>query len=205
MVMEAFPVVECRPAVVHWPASIRMTAEQFWEISQANPEASLELSAEGDLVIMPPTGGSTGAQNHEIELQLGTWAKAEGTGMVFGPATGFVLPNGAIRSPDVAWVRRDRLVRLTATQKTRFLPLCPDFVVELRSPSDSLAVLEAKMAEYAANGARLGWLIDPGERRVYVYRSGAERESIENPTAISGEPVLHGFVLDVRPIWNAAF
>lgn len=152
---------------------------------------------------MPPTGTETGDRDSEINMQLRLWAKRDGTGVAFGSSTGFILPNGAVRSPDASWVVRSRWTSLTAEQRRRFAPLCPDFVVELRSPSDSLRALQDKMQEYMNNWARLGWLIDPEQRRVYVYRPGASVQELENPEKVSGEPVLPGFVLDLREVWRA--
>lgn len=127
----------------------------------------------------------------------------DGTGVAFDSGGGFILSNGAMRSPDASWLRRERLAELTAEQKQRFLPLCPDFVIELRSPSDPLTPLEAKMREYLENGARLGWLLDPGEKEVHVYQPEEDVQILENPRKVSGDPVLQGFVLDLRPIWRS--
>jgi Uma2 family endonuclease len=138
-------------------------------------------------------------------MQVGTWANAEGSGVAFDSSTGFELPNGATRSPDVAWVRRTRLAALTAEQKERFLPLCPDFVIELLTPSDSIQMTQEKMGEYIANGVELGWLIDPAQRRVSVYRPGAAAETLDNPSRLSGDPVLPGFVLDLAAVWDPGF
>ena len=180
---------------------LNLTDEQFFEFAQINRDLRIERNAQGELIIMPPTGGETGKRNAEITMQLGVWAKQDGSGVTFDSSTGFRLPNGAIRSPDASWVLRSRLDGLTAEERKKFIPLCPDFVIELLSPNDSLAVLQDKMQEYIANGARLGWLLDPEQRRVYVYRPDAPMEQVENPATISGEPVLAGFVLDLREIW----
>ena len=134
-------------------------------------------------------------------MAVGVWAESDGTGQVFGSSTGFTLPNGATRSPDVAWVRNDRLDALTEEEWQKFLPLCPDFVLELRSPSDAMGALQKKMEEYRENGAQLGWLLDPVSKRVHVYRPGAAVEVLDNPASVAGEPVLRGFVLDVLQIW----
>ena len=182
-----------------------MTDEQFFEFCQINRDLRIERTAEGDVVIMPPAGGGTGARNSKINLQLGLWAKQDGRGVVFDSSTGFILPNGATRSPDAAWVERSRLRSLAPEQKEKFLPLCPDFVIELRSPSDPLAMVKEKMQEYISNGAQLGWLIDPTSRRVYVYRPGNDVECLENPTAVSADPTLTGFVLSLAEIWDPGF
>jgi Uma2 family endonuclease len=180
---------------------VERTGDQLLELSSLDRDLRLELTAKGELVVMPPTGAETGERNLELAAQLWAWAKRDGTGMAFDSSTGFTLPNGAVRSPDVSWVPRSRLEALTAKQRKKFAPLCPDFVIELRSPGDSLRVVQEKMQEYMENGARLGWLIDPEHNRVYVYRADSPVQQLENPQTISGEPVLPGFVLDLREIW----
>lgn len=182
--------------------SISLTDEQFLRLCQENPELRLELNAQGELVIMPPTGSKTGLRNNELSYTLTGWAKTDGTGLAFDSSTLFALPNGARRSPDASWVRRERWSRLTADQQERPAPLCPDFVVELRSSTDRLAPLHEKMREYIDNGARLGWLIDPSEKRVYVYRPDQPVETLDNPATVSGEPVLPGFMLNVHELWE---
>ncbi|MEK6303830.1 MAG: Uma2 family endonuclease [Acidobacteriota bacterium] len=179
-----------------------LTDEQFFKLCQINRNLRLERTAEGDLIVMPPTGGETGNRNTSVTGQLYTWTRQDGSGASFDSSTGFSLPNGSDRSPDAAWISHERLSRLTAEQKKKFIPLCPDFVVELRSQSDDLAELQAKMEEYIANGARLGWLIDPEERSVFVYRPGAAVEELKNITRGSGDPELPGFTLDLREIWE---
>jgi Uma2 family endonuclease len=151
---------------------------------------------------MAPTGGETGHRNFGLIVQFGRWVEDNTTGLGFDSSTVFILPNGAKRSPDVAWVRRARWEALTPEQREEFPPLCPDFVVELRSRTDRLPVLQAKMQEYLDNGAQLGWLIDPYERKVYIYRPGIEPDCLENPDAISGESVLPGFSYAVRQLWS---
>lgn len=175
--------------------------EELFEFCARNPELRIERTAEGDLIVMTPAGGLSSHRNFEIVLALGEWAAMDGTGVGFDSSAGFVLPNGAMRAPDAAWVLRSRLDPLPPEAKERFLPLCPDFVVELRSPSDRLSDLQAKMAEYRDNGARLGWLIDPQERRVHVYRPGLPAEVLDDPTEVSGDPELPELVLDLGPIW----
>ena len=197
--------VEHPPVVLHMRPAIEMDEEQFFEFCQINRGWRIERSAQGDLEVMAPTGGETSNRNFRISVQLGIWTDNDGTGVAFESSGGFVLPNGAMRSPDASWVRRERLAQLTAEQRQRFLPLCPDFVVELRSPSDPLAVIESKMGEYLENGAHLGWLIDPEGRRVHVYEPGKEVSILETPDEVSGDPVLPGFVLDLRPIWAPGF
>jgi Uma2 family endonuclease len=180
---------------------LELTEEQFFELCQINRELRLERTAEGDLLIMTPTGWETGARNAEISRQLGNWAKEDGSGVATDSSTGYKLPNGAERTPDAAWLLRSRLKPLTAGQKQKFLPLCPDFVIELRSPVDPLLSLQSNMEEYIANGAQLGWLIDPETRSLYVYRPGGTAEVLEGVDQISADPELKGFVLDLREIW----
>jgi Uma2 family endonuclease len=179
-----------------------MTPEQFWEACQLNRDVRLELTAEGDLIIMPPTGARTGARNIRLSRQVSEWTDRDRSGVAFDSSTGFALPNGAIRSPDAAWVRRTRLVGLPPELPERFLPLCPDFVIELKSPSDALPMVQEKMREYIANGTQLGWLIDPVPRCVYVYRPDRTMECLDQPDRLTGDPVLPGFVLDLGPIWD---
>lgn len=189
------------PIVVRLRPVIELTDDQFFEFCQINRDLRIERTAEGELVIMPPTGWKTGSRNMEIVMQLGLWSKHDGTGIATDSSAGFTLPNGATRAPDAAWIERSRLTEVTEDQKEKFLPLCPDFVMELRSPTDSLPVVQAKMQEYIDNGARLGWLIDPIQHRVYVYRPQAPVEILERPEALPGDPVLPGFTLNLREIW----
>jgi len=196
-------LTESQRLVLHFgPILQRMSDHEFFEFCQLNPDWRMELTSEGDLVIMPPTGGMTGYRNFTLIVLFGQWVAADGTGVGFDSSTGFTLPNGAKRSPDLAWVRRSRWEALTAEEREEFPPLCPDFVVELRSPSDHLPPLQAKMQEYIANGAELGWLIDPFEKNVYIYRPHAQVSCLENPVSVSGEPVLPGFSLDVQRVWS---
>jgi Uma2 family endonuclease len=190
-----------------WPLIIRtrpvlaLTEDQFLELCQLNRDLQIERTPDGDWSIMPPEAGSSGRGEARIIMRLGVWAERDGTGTVFSSSAGFRLPNGAVRSPDASWVLNSRLEPFSAQEWARFLPLCPDFVLELRSPSDRLANLQAKMAEYLANGARLGWLLDPEPRHVYVYRPNAEVARLENPPKLTGESVLPGFELDPREVW----
>ena len=189
------------PLVVRLRPILELTDKQLQEFSGLNRDLRIERDARGDLIIMPPAGGETGEQNAEIAMQLRLWAKRDGTGTTFDSSGGFRLPNGAIRSPDAAWVSHSRLATLTPEQRKRFLPLCPDFVIELRSPTDSLVAVQAKLAEYIANGARLGWLLDAPAKRVYIYRPGAPVQEVGNPDTLTGDPVLPGFVLDLHEVW----
>lgn len=180
---------------------VELTGDKLLELSSLNRDLRLEMTAEGELIVMPPAGGETSDRNAEIIMQLRLWSKRDGAGVTFDSSGGFVLPNGAVRSPDASWVEQTRLAALLQEQRKKFLPLCPEFVVELRSPSDSLATLQAKMQEYLENGAKLGWLIDPENKRVYVYRPREPVRELKNPENVSGDPVLPSFVLDLREIW----
>ena len=193
------------PVVLHWPPSMRVVNDQFFEFCQANKELRIERTAQGDCEIMAPTGGTTGWRNSGLTAQLYNWAEREGSGVVFDSSSGFILPNGAIRSPDVSWVKKSRLATLTPEQKQRFLPLCPDFVIELRSPSDNLIALQDKMQEYIENGASLGWLIDTETRQVLVFQPQKKLFSLEKPEVLSANEVLIGFELDMQKIWNVEF
>jgi Uma2 family endonuclease len=189
----------------HLPMRIRLAAplgdDDLFDLCAANRELRIERSTDGELVIMPPTGGETGRRNFDLIGQFAAWVRRDGTGIGFDSSTGFLLPNGAERAPDVAWVRRSRWDALTESQRRKFPPLCPDFVIELRSASDTLAAGQAKLEEYIACGARLGWLIDPDERRAHVYRPGRAVEVREQATELRGDPVLPALHLDLRSIW----
>ncbi len=181
--------------------SVGLTDQQFYLLCRDNPDLRIELTADQELIIMPPTGSKTGWRNSKLTQRLANWAEANSDGLTFDSSTGFTLPNGAKRSPDVAWVRRERWEALSEEEQEGFAPLCPDFVVELRSPQDTLPVLQRKMLEYMASGAQLGWLIDPSSRRVHIYRPGQPVESLDNPGSIKGDPVLLGFVFRPADIW----
>ena len=181
--------------------AVKMTPAQFLQLCADNGDLRMELTAERELIVMPPTGLITGLRNGDLIYQLGHWSHRDGTGVFFDSNAGYTLPNGAIRAPDASWLLRPRWESLTPAEQAGFAPICPDFVIELRSPSDSLAVVQAKMAEYIDNGARLGWLIDPQARRVYVYRPGRPVAMLDAPETVSGDPELPGFVLDLTEIW----
>lgn len=191
-----------QPLTVQLEPILHVSDDELFELSRINRDLRLERTARGELVIMTPTGGLAGWRSAELMFQLAGWARQDGTGVAFESSTGFRLPNGAVRSPDAAWVRRDRLAQLSPEEKARFLPLCPDVVIELRSPSDPLPQLQEKLDEYMANGAHLGFLIDPDERRAHVYREGGRIEVLEEPSAIPGDPVLKGFRLELAAIWS---
>ena len=179
----------------------KLTEEQFARFCRENPDLRIELTTRGELLIMPPVGLETGRRNARLTGCLGAWTEVNDTGIAFDSSTLFTLPNGAKRSPDASWMRRERWDVLPAKERAGFGLLCPDFVVELRSPSDRLKDLQEKMQEYLANGACLGWLIDPLEKRVYVYRPDQPIEELDDPPSVSGDPVLPGFVLHVRELW----
>jgi Uma2 family endonuclease len=183
---------------------LTVTPEQFAAIAAVNPDLHLEKTLNGELIVNPPTGSESGKRNFSIVGQLFQWCEAHPElGEGFDSSTGFDLPNGSTRSPDASWVSGDRWEALTPAEKEGFAPLCPDFVVELRSKTDSLATLQEKMREYIDNGARLGWLIDPQNRRVEIYRSGDRTvEILEQPATLSGEKVLPGFMLSLTRIWS---
>lgn len=191
------------PLQLELGSALELTDAELLELCRRNPELRIERSPEGDLEVMTPSGGESSHRNAEVLFALMAWAREDGTGVAFDSSGGFSLPDGAMRAPDTSWVRRDRLDEVPAEARKGFLPLCPDFVVEVRSPTDPLPPLRAKMDEYTANGARLGWLIDPGERAVEIYRPGAEPERLTAPARISADPELPGFELDLRPIWEA--
>jgi Uma2 family endonuclease len=180
---------------------VKLTEEQFALLCQENRDLRFELTAQQELVIMPPAGSETGWRNGRLTYRLTAWSDVDGTGLVFDSSAGFTLRNGAIRSPDASWVRRVRWDALTQEQREKFAPLCPDFVVELRSRTDRLADLQEKMQEYMDNGARLGWLLDPIDTRVHIYRPSQPVEMLENPDTLGGDPVLPGFILPVRELW----
>ncbi|MBI3756774.1 MAG: Uma2 family endonuclease [Deltaproteobacteria bacterium] len=179
----------------------KLTEEQFMELCQENPELRLELTAQGELVIMPPTGSEGGWRSGRVFFFLTLWTDQDGTGLSFDSSTGFTLPNGAIRSPDASWIQRERWTALTKAQREKFAPICPDFVIEVRSLTDRLSDLLEKMQEYLDNGARLGWLIDPIDKRAYMYRPGQPVETLDNPQSLSGDPVLPGFRLNAQELW----
>ena len=181
--------------------TIELTDAQFESICRQNRELRLEKTATGALVIMPPTGGETGKRNTSLTGQLWVWNRTYKLGQVFDSSTGFRLPNGATRSPDVSWVREERWQQLTSDQRQKFLPLCPDFAIELKSSSDTLKDLQQKMEEYLANGLVLGWLLDPKNKNVEVYQPNKPCETIHQPKRLGDGPVLPGFVMDFDDIF----
>jgi Uma2 family endonuclease len=186
---------------VDFKSVIELTDEQFYQLCSSNPDVRFERNATGELIIMPPVGGESSNRNASLTAQVWIWNEQEKLGIAFDSSCGFKLPNGAERSPDASWVKLSRWNALTSEQQTRFLPLSPDFVIELLSPSDSLKVTQKKMEEYKSNGVRLGWLINRKLRQVEIYRIGKEVEILDNPSSLSGEDVLPGFMLNLDTIW----
>jgi Uma2 family endonuclease len=186
------------------PSTLKLTIshEQFVQLAWVNQNLQLEKTATGELIVMPPTGSDTGNKNADILGQLWLWNRQTQLGQIFDSSSGFHLPNGADRSPDVSWIGQDRWDTLTPEEKSGFAPLCPDFVLELRSKHDSLESLQQKMQEYQENGAKLGWLIDRNRKKVEIYRPNKSVEVQNFPNSLSGEDVLPGFTLDLTEIWN---
>ncbi|MCC3473958.1 MAG: Uma2 family endonuclease [Microcoleus sp. PH2017_15_JOR_U_A] len=180
---------------------IKLTEEQFYLLCQENPDLKLERNPNGELIVMPPTGGETGKRNVKLIVQLAIWNEQTQLGEVFDSSTGFTLPNKADRSPDVSWVEKSRWEALTAQQREKFIPLCPDFVIEILSPSDSLKKTQDKMQEYIDNGCRLGLLINRKKQQVEIYRPDREVEVLQAPQTVSVD-VLPGFTLNLRQIWD---
>ncbi len=180
--------------------AIELSDEQFWQLCQRNREYRFEANSQGDLIIMSPTGSDTGRRNSEIIIQLGIWNKKSKSGVVFDSSTGFILPNGAKRSPDASWIELSRWNSLSTAEQEKFAPICPDLVVELRSKTDALEPLQDKMEDYMTNGARLGWLIDRQNQQVEIYRVNQQVEIIQSPSSLSGEQVLANFTLDLTEI-----
>jgi Uma2 family endonuclease len=180
--------------------SVRLTDDQFYRLCSDNRDLRIEMTAQGELIVMSPTKPEIGRKNAIITARLVVWAERDGTGVSFDSSSEFTLPNGAKRSPDASWIPKSRWNQFTEEEKNQFTKVCPDFVIELRSASDRVRDLQTKMEEYIGNGSRLGWLIDPIDNRATIYRPGQSPETIANPTIISGDPVLSGFLFDFREI-----
>jgi Uma2 family endonuclease len=182
------------------PLKQHVTDDEFFEFCQLNRDLRIEMTSEGEMIIMLPVGSEGGHRNFNLTTRFGVWAEADGTGLGFDSSTGFTLPNGAKRSPDLSWIRRERWDAIPKKRRKKFAPICPDFVVELRSETDALELLQKKMEEYLAQGAQLGWLIDPLKKKVHLYRPDAEVEILDRPRRLSGEPLLKGLGLDLAGI-----
>lgn len=183
------------------PPSTVLTDDQFYDLCRANPDIKIERTAQGELLFMPPTGGETGKRNAKLTSRFVVWNEATDAGEVFDSSTCFKLPSGAERSPDVAWIARDRWEALPLASREKFPPIAPDFVLELMSPSDSLSTAQVKMQEYLENGVRLGWLVNRQKREVEVYRLKQPKEILVSPNQLLGEDVLSEFILNTVGVW----
>lgn len=177
-----------------------MNDDDFFYFCQQHRDLRIEMDQFGEITIMSPTGSETGGINFDLIADFAIWVRKNGTGKGFDSSTGFILPNGAKRSPDLSWIKLEKWNAVPAEKRNKFAPICPDFVVEIRSASDSLKKLQAKMAEYIENGASLGWLIDVHDRKVYIYQQNTEVQVLDNPNEVSGEPLLKGFILPMQEI-----
>ncbi|MEG4518964.1 Uma2 family endonuclease [Microcoleus sp. AT9b-C5] len=198
---QTISLTENIPLKLQMSPAIDMTDEQFFAFCQQNRDYRIERNATGEITIMPPTGSETGNRNFDLIVQLGIWTRQNGTGIGFDSSAGFTLPNGAMKSSDAAWIKLEKWQTLTPEQQQKFAPICPDFIIELRSPSDNLQPLKDKLQEYINNGVSLGWLIDRKNRKVYIYRPNSEVECLDNPATLSGESILPEFVLQLSTIW----
>jgi Uma2 family endonuclease len=194
-------VIEHSEIVIKLRPDDPMSDDEFFDFCQKFDNERIEQNADGEIIIMPPTGFETSKRNIELSTQLHIWAKKNGRGIATESNGEYILPNGAKRAPDAAWILKERVEKVSKKGREKFLPLCPDFVVELMSPSDNLKDVQEKMSEYIENGARLGWLIDPKKKEVHVYRPNSAVEILRNPQIVSGENVLIGFELDLKEIW----
>jgi Uma2 family endonuclease len=198
------PIPECQDAV-RFPAGIlHWSEDEFFHFCQINRDLRIERSPKGEIIMMSPAGGYASFQSLRVARQLDVWATEDGSGVAFDSSAGFILPNGAMRSPDAAWVLLARLQKLSRREKEQFIPLCPDFVIEVASPSDKVSNLREKMTEYVSCGQRLGWLILPASSQVEVY-SPAGVETLGSPATVSADPILLGFKLELASIWNPPF
>lgn len=193
--------LEILPMVLQMLPNMIMTDDQFFDFCQLNRHFRIERNQIGDLFIMSPTDSETGQRNFNLIGELGIWTKQDGTGVGFGSSGGFTLPNGAVRSPDAAWIKRTKWEIIPADKRKKFAPICPEFVVELRSDNDNLSTLKEKMQEYIDNGTQLAWLIDRKQRKVFIYRRNCGVAELDNPQTLTGEDILPGFVLDLSEIW----
>jgi len=184
------------------PLKSHLSDDEFFEFCVLNSDLRIEMTKEGEMIIMLPCGSEGGHRNFNLTAEFGIWAKTDGTGVGFDSSSGFTLPNGAKRAPDLSWIERERWEAIPRKQRKKFAPICPDFVVELRSETDTLGAVKKKMDDYMESGARLGWLIDPIQKKVHIYRPNVEVEILDHPGNISGEPLLKGFVLDLTGIFE---
>jgi len=198
---QTISLTENIPLKLQMSPAIDMTDEQFFAFCQQNRDYRIERNATGEITIMPPTGSETGNRNFDLIVQLGIWTRQNGTGIGFDSSAGFTLPNGAMKSSDAAWIKLEKWHSLTPEQQQKFAPIGPDFIIELRSPSDNLQPLKDKLQEYIDNGVSLGWLIDRKNRKVYIYSPNSEAECLDNPATLSGESILPDFVLQLLTIW----
>lgn len=188
-------------SILKMPATAPLTSDQFYDLCRANPDWKLERTVDGNIVIMAPTGGETGARNASLVIRLGLWNEQTQLGIVFDSSTGFHLPNGANRSPDVAWVKRERWNSLTSQQREKFPPLAPDFVIELMSPTDNLSDVQAKMEEYLENGVQLGWLFNRKMKQAEIYETGQPKQVFQSPKQLQNDAILPGFILRLNDFW----
>lgn len=179
-----------------------MTDDELLRFCEVNQNYRIEREPDGEILVMTPANGETSQKNAYIVLELGLWSRSSDSGVFFGPDGGFILPDGSMRSPDAAWLSKERWQALSREQRRKFLPVCPEFVIELRSPSDSIAELREKMQRWIANGAQLAWLIDPEQKVAVVYRPGDEPETLQKPDWLDGEGITAGFRLDLQPVWE---
>ncbi|MGH9469811.1 MAG: Uma2 family endonuclease [Terriglobia bacterium] len=199
------PIPEGQETVRLPAGTLDWSEDEFFRFCQTNRELRVERSAEGEIIIMSPAGGYSSFESGEVFGQVRAWAMKDRQGIAFDSSAGFLLSSGAMRSPDAAWVQLSRLAGLGQREKEQFIPLCPDFAIEVASPGDSLSELRAKMQEYLGSGLPLGWLILPASKQVEIYAHGAEVQTLAAPEALSGDPVLPGFKLDLALIWNPPF
>jgi Uma2 family endonuclease len=197
----ALPELDAPATLVLDPEN-RFSDDEYFSFCMANPDLQIERTAQGEIVIVPPAGGESDNRNWDVSGQLYTWVKKTGRGKGFGPSAQFMLPDGGAMSPDSAWVSDANLAMLTKEQRRRFLPVVPEFVVEIMSPSDRLRAAHRKMRQWMSNGVELGWLIDGDDRCVYVYRSGRDMLEMRGLSQIAGEGPVEGFVLDLAEIWE---
>ncbi len=190
------------PLLVRRRTGLYASPEAFWELCRDNGDIRLERTARGQVIAMWPAGSESGMKNCDLTVQLGVWSKADGTGFAFDSSAGFTLPSGAVRSPDASWILRERWLDLPKEARLKFATICPDFAIELSSPTDSLPGQRRKLLEYLGQGVRLAWLLHPATGLAEIYRPGREPESLDRPASLSGEDVLPGFVLDLAEIWS---